>query len=351
MTQWVILLILALGAAAFLARPFLGRKTDTIPGDAAAAANAAPPSARRVDWMTVATIATVFVTGAAGLYVMVSDSGSVVAPATTGNPVQTAQPKLPDVDTMISRVAERLKADPKNAEDWRMLGWSYFETQRYADAVDAYAHAVALQPESSAFQSAYGEALVLAANRRVTPEAMKAFTTALKGAPDDERALYFTGLAKRQAGNPKEAIADWSRALKKAPAGSVWVPRLRTEIADAGKAANVDVSALLPPMPAPVAQDFARPSTEAVQQAQAMSPEDRQGMIKSMVAGLDERLARNPRDREGWVRLIRSRKVLGEPESARVALDRALAAFADDPATQTDLKAVAAQLGVVASLR
>jgi hypothetical protein len=32
-----------------------------------------------------------------------------------------------------------------------------------------------------------------------------------------------------------------------------------------------------------------------------------------------------------------------------VALDRALAAFADDPATQTDLRAAAMQLGIVAS--
>ena len=353
MTQWVILFVLALGAAAFLARPFLRSQGISAPSDAnkAAPAVAAQPSARRADWMTVATVATVVVTGAAGLYVLINESDVVVAPATTVSPVQTAQPKLPDVDTMIARVAERLKADPKNAEDWRMLGWSYFETRHYTDAVDAYAHAVALQPESSAFQSAYGEALVLAANRKVTPDAMKAFKMALKGAPDDERALYYAGLAKSQAGNPKEAIADWSLALKKAPAGSVWVPRLRSEIADAGKAANVDVSTLLPPMPAPIAQDFARPSTEAVQQAQAMSPEDRQGMIKNMVAGLDERLARNPRDRDGWVRLIRSRKVLGETDSARVALDRALAAFADDPATQTDLKAVAVQLGVVASLR
>lgn len=351
MTQWVILLVLALGAAAFLARPFLSRQGSAMPSDAnTVPAGTAQPPVRRADWMTVATVATVFVTGAAGLYVLVNESDTAVATATTGSPVQAAQPKLPDVDTMIARVAERLKADPKDAEDWRMLGWSYFETQRYTDAVDAYAHAVALQPASSAFQSAYGEALVLAANRKVTPEAMKAFKTALKTAPDDERALYYAGLAKSQAGSPKEAIADWSLALKKAPAGSVWVQRLRSEIAEAGKVANVDVSQLVPPTPTPSAQDFARPPTEAVQQAQAMSPEDRQATIKNMVDGLDERLARNPRDRDGWVRLIRSRKVLGETDSARVALDRALAAFADDPATQTDLKAVAIQLGVTASL-
>lgn len=350
MTQWVILFVLALGAAAFLARPFL-RSQGTAPlSDASKApADAARPPARRVDWMTVATVATVVVTGAAGIYVLANDSGSVVASTTIGTPVQTAQPKLPDVDTMIARVAERLKADPKNAEDWRMLGWSYFETQRYADAVDAYAHAVALQPASSAFQSAYGEALVLAANRKVTPEAMKAFGIALKSAPDDERALYYAGLAKSQAGNPKDAIADWSLALKNARADSVWAPRLRAEIAEAAKAANVDVSQALPPLPKPGIQDFAQPPAQAVQQAQAMSPEDRQAMIKTMVAGLDERLARNPRDREGWVRLIRSRKVLGETDSARMALDRALAAFADDPATQTDLKAVAMQLGVASS--
>lgn len=351
MSQWLILIILAVCAAGFLGAPFL-RKRVGAESDGAGAASGSTGAqlapTRRVDAMTAVTIAVVLVTGAVGVYVATRQSAPVAAQANgfPVQPAQAAQPKLPDVDTMIARVAERVKQSPDNPEDWRMLGWSYFETQRYPEAVDAYAHAVALQPASAAFQSAYGEAQVLASGGKVTPDALKAFKVALRGAPNDERALHFTGLAKSQGGDLKAAIADWSLALKSASPNSLWVPRLRAELAEAGKAASVDVSKLVPPPSPTSVEDFSRPPPEAVQQAQSMSPEERQAMIKTMVAGLDERLTRNPRDREGWVRLIRSRKVLGDGDSARIALDRALTAFADDPVTQNDLKMAAMKLGV-----
>jgi cytochrome c-type biogenesis protein CcmH len=348
MSQWLILIVLAVCAGAFLGIPFLRRGAPAEPGQIDAtpgSTKAQPAGLRRVDAMTAITIAVVVITGAVAVHFGMDQSGLPASQA-TGLPVQSAQPKLPDVDTMIARVAERLKTNPDNAEDWRMLGWSYFETQRYLEAIDAYAHAVALQPASAAFQSAYGEAQVLAAGGKVTPEALKAFKTALRGAPNDERALHFAGLAKSQSGDPKGAIADWSLALKNVSPNSLWVPRLRAAIAEAGSAASIDVSNLLPPPSAAGVESFSRPPPDSVQQAQTMSPQERQAMIKTMVAGLDDRLTRNPRDREGWVRLIRSRKVLGETELARTALARALAAFADDPATQTDLQAAAMQLGV-----
>ncbi len=65
-----------------------------------------------------------------------------------------------------------------------------------------------------------------------------------------------------------------------------------------------------------------------------------------MVDGLEQRLAANPRDAEGWVRLMRSRMVLGQPDRARAALQSALAAFADDRPTQQRLRAAAAELNV-----
>jgi cytochrome c-type biogenesis protein CcmH len=65
-----------------------------------------------------------------------------------------------------------------------------------------------------------------------------------------------------------------------------------------------------------------------------------------MVDGLASRLERSPHDADGWIKLIRSRVVLGEGDLAKQALDRGLAALADD-ATERDRIAAAAQdLGV-----
>jgi cytochrome c-type biogenesis protein CcmH len=70
---------------------------------------------------------------------------------------------LPDVNTMIDRLADRLKTSPNDIEGWRMLGWSYFQTGRYQQAATAYARAVELDPSSAEFKRAYEDAKAKAA--------------------------------------------------------------------------------------------------------------------------------------------------------------------------------------------
>ena len=65
---------------------------------------------------------------------------------------------LPDVNTMIERLAARLETTPEDIEGWRMLGWSYFRTARYEQAATAYARAVELDPSSAELKLSYEEA-------------------------------------------------------------------------------------------------------------------------------------------------------------------------------------------------
>jgi cytochrome c-type biogenesis protein CcmH len=65
---------------------------------------------------------------------------------------------LPDVSTMIERLAARLETAPEDVKGWRMLGWSYFHTGRYKDAASAYARAQELDPNSAELKIAYEEA-------------------------------------------------------------------------------------------------------------------------------------------------------------------------------------------------
>jgi Tetratricopeptide repeat len=83
----------------------------------------------------------------------------------TGDPesVRAANNLLPDVNTMIERLADRLNTSPEDIEGWRMLGWSYFQTGRYQQAATAYARAVELDPSSAEFKLAYEEAKAKAA--------------------------------------------------------------------------------------------------------------------------------------------------------------------------------------------
>lgn len=86
----------------------------------------------------------------------VSDTGSSLAPA--------GEPNLPDVDTMIGKLAKRLETDPGNADGWRMLGWSYLHTGKYAEAVSAYSTALALDPKNADTMKALEEARASAKN-------------------------------------------------------------------------------------------------------------------------------------------------------------------------------------------
>jgi cytochrome c-type biogenesis protein CcmH len=69
-------------------------------------------------------------------------------------------------------------------------------------------------------------------------------------------------------------------------------------------------------------------------------------MIRGMVEGLAARLEKSPRDVDGWIKLIRSRVVLGETDQAKHALDRALAIFDGAPQEQGQITAAAHDLGL-----
>jgi cytochrome c-type biogenesis protein CcmH len=80
--------------------------------------------------------------------------------AETGEPASAAAAGklLPDVNTMIERLAARLETAPQDIKGWRMLGWSYFHTGRYEQAAAAYARAAELDPNSADLKLAYQEA-------------------------------------------------------------------------------------------------------------------------------------------------------------------------------------------------
>jgi cytochrome c-type biogenesis protein CcmH len=65
---------------------------------------------------------------------------------------------LLDVNTMIERLAARLKTTPDDIAGWRMLGWSYFNTGRHKEAATAYARAIELDPNSAELKVSYEEA-------------------------------------------------------------------------------------------------------------------------------------------------------------------------------------------------
>jgi cytochrome c-type biogenesis protein CcmH len=270
---------------------------------------------------------------------------------------------LPSVDEMIQRLAVRLMRNPKDTEGWRTLGWSYLNIGRFQEAAEAYARAVELGPDIAELRGDRIEALVAAADGIVTSEAKTAIEDTLKLDPKNVQARFFLGLAEEQEGDRASALAEWTELLKDADSDEPWAVDLKNRISELRRNMGIDggsrpaepksaiVGGMRGIMRAQGGSQTPRevedgPSPEDVQAAQAMPPADRAVMIREMVEGLANRLEQSPRDADGWIKLIRSRMVLGESRLAKQALARGLNVFADHAGERDRIAAAAQQLGL-----
>ena len=406
MMLWIILTLMTAAAAAYVAAPFLrpinrgaaaqssdigifrdqlaeiDREAAAGMIDPAAAASArtevkrrmlaadkAAASARDVTPMTALeykfvfrTVTALTVLGSAILYAYNGhpDMPSAIRMqgAQLGQAASTEAPAVAptpgDVDTAIAKLAARLQASPDDVKGWTMLGWSYLGTGKFAEAADAYRKAAALEPRNASIKSGLSQALMKAADGKVTPEALAVIDEVLAIDPKEPGARFDKGLAKLQGGNARGAIDDWIAELKDAAPDDKWPDELRQRVIETAKENGIDVSGRLPlsaasasPAPAsPAVMPTPGPTQADIDAAKGMSAQDQQTMIKGMVERLAAKLEANPKNVEGWIQLMRSRKVLGDMDNAKVAFKRALTMFADAAAETQKLKTAAGELGL-----
>jgi len=297
---------------------------------------------------------------AAGALVVLAFAVMLLRPGEGGSSgVAGAQPasapapgkNLDDVDTMIARLSERLKSNPNDGEGFRMLGWSYVMTGRPAEAIEPYKRALALQPERAAVHAGYGEALVGVAGNKVTPEAKTAFEKAVSLDRKEPRARYFLALWKVQNGQEKSGLDEMVALVNDGPADAPWQSDVRRQIKETAGKTGIDVSAKLKePAPAQAA-GMLPPALDGatVAAANALPQGDQQAMVDDMVGSLAAKLKADPGNIDGWIMLLRSRMVLGQPDRAGKDLAAARRALAGDKGKLDRINAAARELGVPGS--
>lgn len=318
-----------------------------------AEAPARPLAERTLLIVALGVVAIVTLAGT-GLYLKIGRPDVAAKPALGGAAPAAGPPgdhPQGDVNAMISMLETQMNQRPDNAEGWRMLGWSYLQTGRNADAAMAYGRAVALDPDNAEYLSAQGEATVLSQEGQVTPAAEAIFKRAVAADPADPRARYYLAVARDQAGDHEGAMNDWITLIRSAPPDAPWAMEVRAFVEKVAADRKMDISGRLPPPMAvaqapPMGAAPRGPTAEQMAAAQDMSEGERQQMVQGMVAGLAERLKQNPRDRAGWERLMRAHMVLGRSNEAAAAYRDASRAFAGSPSDQRALREAAAQLGV-----
>ncbi|PZN76912.1 MAG: c-type cytochrome biogenesis protein CcmI [Candidatus Methylumidiphilus alinenensis] len=113
----------------------------------------------------------------------------------------------PEIQGMIDRLAKRLKENPNDMKGWLLLGRSYQQTEQFDQAVEAYAQALKLEPESIDIKALYAESLANSLGGNYTGETAQIAAEILAKNPKHHTALWLASAGAEQNGEPAKAIA------------------------------------------------------------------------------------------------------------------------------------------------
>jgi cytochrome c-type biogenesis protein CcmH len=123
--------------------------------------------------------------------------------------IATKSAVSPQVMEMVAKLERHMKDAPDDLTGWILLGRSYLALERTDDAIEAYGHAHRLDPNNVEVLLGLGEALSVRAGGNVTPAAGELFEHALTLAPDNPRALLYSGFGAATRGDRAAARQRW----------------------------------------------------------------------------------------------------------------------------------------------
>ena len=117
---------------------------------------------------------------------------------------------------MVTGLAERLKNEPDNIPGWQRLARSYTVLGEAEKARDAYGRLAKLQPNNVNALADYAGAIgrTLAKGAAITPELTALGDRILALDPNHTGALWFTGMARAEAGDSDGARERWTHLLE-----------------------------------------------------------------------------------------------------------------------------------------
>ncbi len=199
-----------------------------------------------------------------------------------------------EVGAMAKLLIERIRKNPDDEQSWMFLTRIYVSAGDARQAAGTLGNVIRLAKKrgevSPDYYTAHGELLTKASGNQIGDKAVASFAEALKLDPANAPARYYLGIAAQQKGDNKLAAQYWQSLMADLPAEAP----LRAELVDR-----------MASLGAPTARVM----------GEGGAPD-----IHAMVTGLAARLAKNPNDPAGWLRLIRAWSVLGDKDKAKDAL-------------------------------
>ncbi len=131
-----------------------------------------------------------------------------------------AQAQSQEIDALLDKLVQRLKANPDDSKGWVILARSYKALGRYDESATAFAHASALVDGDAALLADYAETLATANGGSFDgkPDALIARALALD--PDAPLALFLAGSSASDRKDYAGAVKHWERLLPQLTPGS-----------------------------------------------------------------------------------------------------------------------------------
>ena len=186
-----------------------------------------PGTSRRL----AAVLAILLPLAAAGAYLVLGDLRAL-------DPVAVMSPEKltpPQMEAMVGKLAQRLRANPDDMQGWLMLARSYRSLGQPEKAADAYDKAGPVVFDSPDLLTDYADLLAMINGGSLSGKPIALVNQALHIDPDHVIALWLAGTAAFNGKDFPSAILFWQRALKVLPPDSEDARSLSDAIAEARK--------------------------------------------------------------------------------------------------------------------
>jgi len=118
-----------------------------------------------------------------------------------------------DLGQLADKLADKLKANPDNADGWALLARTYVEIKRYKESLPAFEKATALLPKDAHLLADYADALAMS-NGKFDKKAEGLVDQALALDPNHVKALMLRATLDFNRKDYAKAIQSWERLLK-----------------------------------------------------------------------------------------------------------------------------------------
>lgn len=250
----------------------------------------------------------------------------------------------PEYAALLDRLRQAVAANPGDLRGQELLAENEAKVGNLDAAIAAQGRVITLKGDAAtgADHAFRAELMLAAARGYVSPEAEADLTEALRRDPSHRSARYMSGLLMIQTGRLDLGFRLWAALLEELPPDAPMATAIREQIGDLAWFAGE------PDYVPPGSAGSAAPGPDAAAMAAAadMTPEERQEMIRGMVAQLNDRLTTSGGTAEEWGRLVNAYVQLNQRDDAARALSQARTALAGDTAGLSALESMAEGLGL-----